>query len=129
MDLLDRGRSLSELGRTLRWTDLNALLIHLPATSHVHRVLSPDRAQLEARLEEWTSPEVVLLGALIDAQEAEILARAGEKPPAQGVVARMLQKIAGTNPRPSGETAVVKKPPVSASAIRQAVKERETPAE
>lgn len=65
MDLLERGRSLSELGKTLRWSDVEAMLLHLPATSHVRRKLSPDAA----RAAEWTTPTAQLLGALYDHAE------------------------------------------------------------
>lgn len=40
MDLIERGRSLSEMGRTLRWSDLSAILIHLPPDSHMRKVVS-----------------------------------------------------------------------------------------
>lgn len=40
MDLVERGRSLSELGRTLRWTDLAAVLVHLPPDSHMRKAVS-----------------------------------------------------------------------------------------
>lgn len=42
MDLLDRGRTLRELGATLTWWDIKTLLIHLPPDSHTMRLLHPD---------------------------------------------------------------------------------------
>lgn len=125
MDLLDRGRSLSELGRTLRWSDLNALIIHLPATSHMHQVLDPVHAQEIARIEQWTAPEVIILGAIFDTHEAQIFARAQEEAPKQGIVSRMLQKIS-TSHQSEGEKIQERRPVASASEIRQAVKARET---
>lgn len=123
MDLLDRGRSLSELGGALRWSDVHAMLLHLPAGSHVRRLVAPEVVHVE----QWTTPEVILLGALFDANEAEVLARAGEDRPERGIVSRMLQKVARPDAPSVGADSVVKAPVVSASAIRQAVKARETP--
>lgn len=73
MDLLERGRSLSELGKTLRWTDIEALLLHLPSTSHVRRKIAPEAA----RAAEWTTPTAQLLGAIYDHVERTELERRG----------------------------------------------------
>ncbi|WP_148209186.1 hypothetical protein [Rhodococcus erythropolis] len=40
-DLLDRGRSLDELGRTLSWLDFDAWLTHLPGDSAYRRLVDP----------------------------------------------------------------------------------------
>lgn len=51
MDLLERGRSLSELGRTLRWTDIHALLLHLPPDSYMRKAvarLGPESGEIQA---------------------------------------------------------------------------------
>lgn len=109
MDLLERGRSLSELGRTLRWSDLKAMLIHLPDTAHVRRVLAPEAA----RLAEWMTPTNILLGALYDAWEVDALIRKGvpdEQLPTRGVLDRII------NPDPKR---------VEAAPARSSVGERE----
>lgn len=127
MDLLERGRSLSELGRTLRWTDIEAMLLHLPATSHVSRALSPEAAREAARIEGWTSPTVSMLGLFFDAWERNELLRRGvpaEKLPEQGVISRILSPEEAE--KKSSEAAVKPvRPKRSAAEIRQMVKDRE----
>lgn len=51
MDLIERGRSLSELGRTLRWTDIHALLLHLPPDSYMRKAvarLGPESGEIQS---------------------------------------------------------------------------------
>lgn len=59
---MERGLSLSALGRGLRWSDVRALVLHLPATSYFRQVENPQAA----RIAQWTTPQAQLLGLLID---------------------------------------------------------------
>lgn len=71
------------------------MLLHLPPTSHVRRLLSPE----SARVAEWTTPEVTLLGFLHDQADAQYLLSRGVDPkdlPPEGVISRIL------SPRGSG---------------------------
>lgn len=45
MDLFERGRSLGELGRTLRWSDLLAVIRHLPDNAHFRQALAKEVSQ------------------------------------------------------------------------------------
>lgn len=125
MDLLERGRSLSELGRTLRWSDVKAMLLHLPATSHSRRLLAPEAA----RAAEWTTPLMLLLGQMYDAWEIDALLRRGveeSRLPARGVIARALGAGASDEAREVESTAPQPRRAPSASEIRARVKALET---
>lgn len=74
---MERGRSLSELGYSLRWTDIRALIKTLPAGSHFRREINP-QAALAA---EWSTPQVQLLGALYEQQIDHLFLQAGQEPP------------------------------------------------
>lgn len=122
------GRSLSELGTTLRWSDLNAFLIHLPSTSHTRAQLAPDLTEETLRLEQWTRPEMLLLGIFYDAWERNELLRRAVEPeelPTKGIISRLLDRM--ENPTPSPTEQENPRPKTSAE-ITQLIKARETPA-
>lgn len=59
----------SQLGVSYTWADLRSVIVHLPFTSHFRRILNPERA----RLEEWMTPEVQMLGAIHDSLQNTLL--------------------------------------------------------
>lgn len=61
MDLLDMGRSIHDIGRRLRWSDVGTIIRHLPASSHLIRQQNPDRGDLM-----YLSPERELLTIVVD---------------------------------------------------------------
>lgn len=106
---MERGRSLSELGRRLRWTDVRAFMMCLPSTSYFREQQNP-KAALHAR---WSTPEVQLLGLLVDAAE---LSRLGgqDVQEYQGIIARTLDPRRVVKP-------VKKKKELTAAEIRRRV--------
>lgn len=89
---MERGRSLSELGSTLRWSDLAAFVRFLPASSHFRSVEEPDLARRLSWLEGLADPQVILVGELYDLVEAALYGRAGQDPPAERIVQRLGQR-------------------------------------
>lgn len=89
MDLFERGRSLSELGKTMRWTDLTAFLLHAPPTSYYRRAVDPEGARREEYQDMLTQPSTKFLGDIYDQVEA---LRTGVLDP-HGIVVRTLAKL------------------------------------
>lgn len=89
---MERGRSLSELGRSMRWSDLRAFIGFLPASSHFRREEEPEQARALAWLEGLSTPQAALLGDLVDLIEADMLLRAGQKPPDRTAIQRLAQR-------------------------------------
>lgn len=92
MDLLERGRSLDELGRTLSWTDIAALLQFSSMSSHFWAAENPEQARAVRWLEGLSTPEATLLGELYDMTEAGKYLQAGENPPDKGIISRLSQR-------------------------------------
>lgn len=92
MDLLERGRSLDELGRTLSWSDIAALVQFSSASSHFWAVENPEQARALRWLEGLSSPEATLLGELYDMTEAGKYLQAGQDPPETGIIARLSKR-------------------------------------
>lgn len=89
---MERGRSLSELGRSMRWSDLRAFIGFLPASSHFRREEEPEQARALAWVEGLSTPQAALLGDLVDLIEADMLLRAGQKPPDRTAIQRLAQR-------------------------------------
>nr|DAJ61529.1 MAG TPA: hypothetical protein [Caudoviricetes sp.] len=89
---MERGRSLSELGRSMRWSDLRAFIGFLPASSHFRREEEPEQARALAWLEGLSTPQAALLGDLVDLIEADMLLRAGQNPPDRTAIQRLAQR-------------------------------------
>lgn len=89
---MEHGRSLSELGRSMRWSDLRAFISFLPASSHFRREEEPEQARALAWLEGLSTPQAALLGDLVDLIETDMLLRAGQKPPDRTAIQRLAQR-------------------------------------
>lgn len=76
MDLLERGRSIREVGRALSWFDVKTLFLHLPHNSHTRRLLSPDTV-LDGEL---ASTQSQLMGEVVDALTTLIAVTKGASP-------------------------------------------------
>lgn len=105
---MQRGRSLSELGRTMRWSDLRAFIGFLPASSHFRREEEPEQARALSWIEGLSTPQAALLGEMVDLIEADMLLRAGQKPPEQTAIQRLAQRVTAgekkpTAPRPTAK--------------------------
>lgn len=93
MDLLERGRSLSELGRTLTWSDMWALIRSLPERSYTYRLLHPQQAEKAL----WNDPQVLMLGAIFDLIERNFLLDRGVQPDpdTRGIIGRVTSTVDG----------------------------------
>lgn len=94
MDLLERGRSLSELGRDMRWTDLRAFLLYAPPTSYYRRQVDPSAARREEYQLSLMSPTNRLLGEVFD--QVQWLRQGG--PDEHGIIFRMLAAAYDVDP-------------------------------
>ena len=94
MDLLERGRLLSELGRSMRWTDLIAFLRYAPPTSNYRRVIDPDGARREEYQIALMEPTSRILGELFD--QVQWL-RQGV-PDEHGIIFRLLARAYDVDP-------------------------------
>lgn len=94
MDLLERGRSLAELGTTMRWTDLRAFLLHAPPTSYYRRQTDPSTARREEYQLALMNPTNRLLGELFDQLQ---WLRQGV-PDEHGVIFRLLARAYDVDP-------------------------------
>lgn len=92
---MERGRSLSELGRSMTWSDLRAFILHLPVTSHFWRKEEPERARQSAWAESLAAPHTIVLGLLYDMVETDLLLRAGQQPSELGIVQRLAGRVQG----------------------------------
>lgn len=90
---MERGRSLSELGRSMTWSDLRAFILHLPVTSHFWRKEEPERARQSAWVESLAAPHTIVLGQLYDLMETDLLLRAGQQPSELGIVQRLAGRV------------------------------------
>lgn len=124
MDLLERGRSLDELGRTLSWSDIAALVQFSPTSSHFWAAENPEQARALRWLEGLSSPEATLLGELYDMTEAGKCLQAGQDPPETGIIARLSKRALDA----AGATQQAERPArtraKSASEIRDLLKAR-----
>lgn len=96
---MECGRSLSELGRSMTWSDLRAFILHLPLTSHFWCKEEPEKARQSAWVESLAAPHTIVLGQLYDLMEADFLLRAEQQPSEVGIV----QRLAGRVREPRGE--------------------------
>lgn len=94
MDLLERGRSLAELGTTMRWTDLRAFLLHAPPTSYYRRQTDPSTARREEYQLALMDPTNRLLGEVFDQLQ---WLRQGV-PDEHGIVFRLLARAYDVDP-------------------------------
>lgn len=94
MDLLERGRSLAELGTTMRWTDIRAFLLHAPPTSYYRRQVDPAAARREEYQLALMNPTNRLLGELFDQLQ---WLRQGV-PDEHGVIFRLLARAYDVDP-------------------------------
>lgn len=94
MDLLERGRSLAELAKTMRWTDLRAFLIHSPPTSYYRRQVDPSTARREEYQLALMDPTNRLLGEVFDQLQ---WIRQGV-PDEHGIVFRLLARAYDVDP-------------------------------
>lgn len=94
MDLLERGRSLAELGKTMRWTDIRAFLLYAPPTSNYRRAVDPEEARREEYQLALMEPTNRLLGDVVD--QLQWLRRG--VPDDHGVIFRMLAQVYDINP-------------------------------
>lgn len=117
---MERGRSLSELGRSMTWSDLRAFITHLPPTAHYWRMEEPDRAMQSAWAEALSTPQTILLGQLFDLLETDILLRAGQQPSETGIITRLANRTRGR--KPVAKPAVGEKRRRSAADIRAQLK-------
>ena len=106
MDLLERGRSLGELGRSLRWTDVRAFLMNAPADSHTAAALDPEGNRLSRLVHHWASPQGQVLGAVHDSLESTLRTMSGMPIAEHGIVARSIRHLLDT----AGEKEPVVKP-------------------
>lgn len=124
MDLLERGRSLDELGRTLSWADVAAMVQFSSTSSHFWAAENPEQARALRWLEELSTPQSMLLGELYDMTEAERFLQAGQDPPETGIIARLSKRALDA----AGVAQQAEKPArrraKSASEIRDLVKAR-----
>lgn len=90
---MERGRSLSELGRTLTWVDLRAFVKYLPPSSHFRQAEHPDLARQLHWAQRLAEPDVVLLGDIYDLLEAQMYLRAGQSPPETTSLQRFAQRL------------------------------------
>lgn len=84
----------SQLGVTYTWADLRSVILHLPLNSHFRRVLNPQRA----RLEDWMTPQVQMLGAIHDSLQNTLLVLNHvpvEKLPEKGLLSGVLAQLEG----------------------------------
>lgn len=101
MDLLERGRSLDELGSTLRWTDLIAFLQFLPPESNYMTARHPDTARRMRWLTELNSPQSFLLGEIHDRIETIQILLSGGIHPNKGILGRARDALTGAQPQPA----------------------------
>ena len=94
MDLLERGRSLAELGTTMRWTDIRAFLLHAPPTSYYRRQVDPATARREEYQLALMDPTNRLLGEVFDQLQ---WLRQGA-PDEHGVIFRLLARAYDVDP-------------------------------
>lgn len=94
MDLFERGRSLAELGKSMRWTDLRAFLLHAPPTSYYRRQADPAAARREEYQLELMNPTNRLLGEVFDQLQ---WLRQGA-PDEHGVIFRLLARAYDVDP-------------------------------
>lgn len=92
MDLLERGRSLNELGRSMSWADIAAMVQFSSTSSHFWAAENPEQARAVRWLEGLSSPEATLLGELYDMTEAGKYLQAGKDPPGTGIIARLSKR-------------------------------------
>lgn len=123
---MERGRSLSELGRGLRWSDLRAFIAYLPASSHFRREEEPEKARMLDWIEGLATPQAALLGELVDLVEADVFLRAGQKPPdSRSIVQRLAERVtvgekksASVQSAPEKAPRTVRKPRKSPEQVR-----------
>lgn len=128
---MERGRSLSELGRSLRWSDLYAFIQFLPPNSHTKKVLAPDLAkqwERNQRVNEWNSPVVRLLGQIFDSWYAIKLASNGAQAnDMKPIVWQLATQDLGLDEEASQEEKPAKRKQLSAAEIRARVAKNTKP--
>lgn len=124
MDLLEHGRSLDELGRSMSWVDIAAMVQFSSTSSHFWAAENPEQARATRWLEELSTPQSTLLGELYDLVVADQYLRAGHEPPDKGIISRLAKRVLDA----AGERPTVEKPArkraKSATEIRDLVKAR-----
>lgn len=89
------GRSLSELGRTLRWTDLRAFMGTLGVESHFWRKIAPEATAKAARKADFLRVENQLLTMVHDAIWDVAYASSGSDHRPPRLLAHLLESIDG----------------------------------
>ncbi|WP_257202290.1 hypothetical protein [Corynebacterium cystitidis] len=103
MDLLERGRSLGELGRSLRWTDMRAFLAHLPVDSHTAEAMDPEGIRDRRIIAELLTPRTQFVAAVHDSLESAVLGLAGARAES-GIIKRIAKHIMqGEGPKAAEE--------------------------
>lgn len=90
---MERGRSLSELGRSMTWSDLRAFIRYLPADSHFRREEEPEETFKVAWLEQLATPQMAVLGEMFDLMQVDLLARAGQEPTVQKILSQLAARV------------------------------------
>lgn len=125
MDLLERGRTLHELGRTMTWSDIAAFLRYAPPSSHFWEAENPDQARQVRWLQDLSTPVTTILGTIADVLEADQCLRVGQQPPERGIVARLAaEALGGVSEEHTPPREETKKPQRSAAEIRALVNAR-----
>ncbi|WP_257160408.1 hypothetical protein [Corynebacterium cystitidis] len=130
MDLLERGRSLGELGRSLRWTDMRAFLAHLPVDSHTAEAMDPEGIRDRRIIAELLTPRTQFVAAVHDSLESAVLGLAGARAES-GIIKRIAHGILSNGPEvqqdnatPSGRGLHNRRAEKSAAEIRALVAAR-----
>ncbi len=89
------GRSLSELGRTLRWTDLRAFMGTLGVESHFWKKIAPEASAKAARKAEFLRVENQLLTMVHDAIWDVAYAGSGSEHRPPRLLSQLLESIDG----------------------------------
>lgn len=95
VDLLNIGRSLSELGRSLRWTDLRAFLGSLGVESNFWAAVAPEVTARARRRAELMKIDNQLLMMVYDAVWDTAYASAGSDHRPQRLLQELLGRIEG----------------------------------
>lgn len=116
---MERGRSLSELGRSMTWSDLRAFIYYLPASSHFRRKEDPEEASKIAWIEGLATPQSTLLGELYDLLETHLLVSAGQQRHLDPIVKRLAQNAMDSRQVEQGNKAQIEQPAAQRPKMRQ----------
>lgn len=91
------GRSLSELGTTLRWTDLRAFMASLGVESTFWRKIAPEATEKAARKAQILRVETQLLTMIYDAIWDVMYARVGSEHRPPRLLDQLLERLNGVD--------------------------------